>query len=182
MKKRSEKEVIVADLRDRFSKQEAAILTGYRGLTVAQLEELRDGLKKAGGTYLVIKNTLARIAAKGTKLEGLIEKLDGPNALVFAPAEAVTTVKAILDFQRKSESLRIISAHIEGKEITKEELKDYGALPTKTELRAQFLSTLEAPLNNFVSVLSRVTTDLVGTLKSYEDKLASGEQEAAEEK
>ncbi|HEY5153422.1 MAG TPA: 50S ribosomal protein L10, partial [Acidimicrobiales bacterium] len=101
---RPEKVAVVDEVRERFSSSDAALLTEYRGLNVAQMATLRRSLREAGGTYKIYKNTLVRFAARDLGLE-IDDLLTGPTAIAFVEGDPVTVAKALRDFAKVNEQL-----------------------------------------------------------------------------
>ena len=125
---RPEKQAAVAGLKEQLSSAKGAVLTGYRGLTVAQDMKLRAKLREAGVTYHVVKNTMVRIAANEIGLEGLDPVLNGTTALAVSADDAVAPAKVIYEFIKENklentEVLTIKAGLVEGKVINVEKLK-----------------------------------------------------------
>ena len=97
----AKKEAIVAELKEQLTTAKGVVLTGYKGLTVAQDTELRRALREAGVTYHVVKNTMLRFAAEEAGIEGFNEHLEGTTAFAFAD-DAVAPAKVICDFIKKN--------------------------------------------------------------------------------
>ncbi|MHB1787130.1 MAG: 50S ribosomal protein L10, partial [Acidimicrobiales bacterium] len=104
---RAAKVAVVDEVRQRLSDAEAAILTEYRGLTVAEMAKLRRSLSSAGGDYKVYKNTLVRLAAQDLGLGDLVPMLEGPTAIAFVGGDAVDVAKALAEFSRGNPHLVI---------------------------------------------------------------------------
>ena len=102
---RPEKVAAVAEIRDRLTDSDAAVLTEYRGLKVSELAELRGALRPAGTDFKIFKNTLARRAAEEAGLAELIPMLEGPTAIAFVKGDAVIAAKALRDFGRTNAAL-----------------------------------------------------------------------------
>ena len=135
---RPEKQAAVAGLKEQLSSAKGAVLTGYRGLTVAQDMKLRAKLREAGVTYHVVKNTMVRIAANEIGLEGLDPVLNGTTALAVSADDAVAPAKVIYEFIKENklentEVLTIKAGLVEGKVINVEEVKALDCLYSKWE-------------------------------------------------
>ena len=133
---RPEKQAAVAGLKEQLSAAKGAVLTGYRGLTVAQDMKLRAKLREAGVTYHVVKNTMVRIAANEIGLEGLDPVLNGTTALAVSADDAVAPAKVIYEFIKENklentEVLTIKAGFVEGKVINVEEVKALASLPSR---------------------------------------------------
>ena len=108
----------------------STIIVDYRGLSVAQVTELRQQLREAGLEYKVYKNTLVRRAAEAAGIEGLEEFLTGPNAISFSNEEVVATAKILGDFAKQNEALEIKAGVIEGSVVSAEQVNTIGSLPS----------------------------------------------------
>lgn len=134
----------------------STIIVDYRGLTVAQVTELRKQLREAGIEYKVYKNTLVRRAAEAAGIEGLEETLTGPNAIAFSNEEVVEQAKILADFAKENEALEIKAGVIEGQVVSAEEVNTIGSLPSKDGLVSMLLSVLQAPVRNFAYAVKAV--------------------------
>jgi large subunit ribosomal protein L10 len=177
--KRDEKQERIAELRDKFMRAKAAIVTDYRGLKVSELTELRRKLRDAGIEYRVVKNTLTRLAVRETSARPLADHLTGPCAVALGYEDEVTPAKVVLDFARTSGKLQVKMGVLRGRLIDPENLKKVITLPPRAELQAQLLgllSTMPARLlgvmsavpRNVVSVLAATPRNLLGLLKAIE--------------
>ena len=126
----------------------STIIVDYRGLSVAQVTELRQQLREAGLEYKVYKNTLVRRAAEAAGIEGLEEFLTGPNAIAFSNEEVVAPAKILADFAKQNEALEIKAGVIEGSVVSAEQVNTIGSLPSKDGLVSMLLSVLQAPVRN----------------------------------
>lgn len=134
----------------------STIIVDYRGLTVAQVTELRKQLREAGIEYKVYKNTLVRRAAEAAGIEGLEEFLTGPNAIAFSNEEVVAPAKILADFAKQNEALEIKAGVIEGSVVSAEQVNTIGSLPSKDGLVSMLLSVLQAPVRNFAYAVKAV--------------------------
>ncbi len=163
------KEAIVAELKEQMTSAKGAVFTSYKGLTVAQDTKLRRELREAGITYHVVKNTMTRIAAKELGLDGIIEHLEGTTAFAFSAEDAVAPAKVICDFIKKNKLdeagiLTIKVGLVEGKVISDQEVKALASLPSREELIAKMLGSMNAPVTNTVMVLQGVIRNAVYVL------------------
>lgn len=139
---RSDKATAVAEITEAFQNSSAAVLTEYRGLTVAQLTQLRRALGEQT-TYAVVKNTLTKIAARNAGVEGLDDLLHGPTAVAFVEGDPVEAAKGIRDFARANPLLVVKGGVLEGKAISPDEIRRLADL----ESREVLLSKLAGALN-----------------------------------
>jgi len=174
------KEAIVKELKDQMTSSKGVVITSYRGLTVANDTKLRRALREAGVHYHVVKNTMMRIAAKDAGLEEIAEHLEGTTAMAYSE-DAVAPAKVICDFIKKNklDEANILSVKVglvEGKVIDEKEVKALAALPSREELIAKLLGSMNAPIANTVGVLSGVIRNAVYVLDAVR---AKKEQESA---
>ena len=159
-----------AELKEQLTTAKGVVLTGYKGLTVAQDTELRRALREAGVTYHVVKNTMLRFAAEEAGIEGLSEHLEGTTAFAFAD-DAVAPAKVICDFIKKNKLeeagiLTVKVGMVEGKVIDANEVKALASLPSREELIAKALGSMNAPITNTVNVLQGVIRKAVYVLEA----------------
>ena len=151
-KKRHEKEEIVSELKDKFSKIEGAALADYRGLDVEQIGELRDKLRENGLEFKVVKNNLAKIAADEVNIEGLDEYLVGPVGIALGYDDPVSPAKLLKEFAKANQELELKAGILENTAIGEEKVKELADLPSKEELIAKLVGVFQAPISNFVNV------------------------------
>lgn len=142
------KKVQVEEIAEKFKNASSVVLVDYRGLTVAQVTELRKQLREAGIDFKVYKNTLTRRATEIAGVEGLNEYLTGPNAIAFSNEDVVAPAKIINNFAKTNDALEIKAGIIEGNIATVEEVKALAELPSREGLLSMLLSVLQAPIRN----------------------------------
>ena len=143
------KSQIVTEIADKLKGSVSAVVVDYRGLTVAQVTELRKQLREAGVEFKVYKNTLTRRAVEIAELTDLNESLTGPNAIAFSAEDVVAPAKIINDFAKKNDKLEIKAGVIEGQVVNAEGVKALAELPSREGLLSMLLSVLQAPMRNF---------------------------------
>lgn len=163
-----EKQAVVAEVSQRIRDAQAAILAEYRGLTVAQMTALRREARDAGVFLRVVKNTLARRAVAGTEFECLQAHLTGPLAFA-ASADPVATAKVLSRFAKEHDQLKITVGAMGGQLMSVEDIKALATLPSREELLARLLGTLQAPIQKFVRTLNEVPAGFVRTLAAVRD-------------
>lgn len=143
------KSVKVQEIAGKFQAASSVVVVDYRGLTVAQVTELRKQLREAGVEFKVYKNTLTRRATEIAGVDGLNEFLTGPNAVAFSNEDVVAPAKIINEFAKKNEALEIKAGIIEGTIASVEDVKALAELPSREGLLSMLLSVLQAPVRNF---------------------------------
>lgn len=172
---RPEKVQAVERIKERFSDSEGALLTEYRGLSVGEMAELRVALREADADYKVLKNTLARIAAKEAGLEGLDEMLAGPTAIAFAKKDPAAVAKALDDAAKRFPVLVIKGGILAGKIITAEQAQALAKLePRETQL-AKIAMMMNSPVQQLANVISALLRDLGSMLAQVTDQKRESE-------
>ena len=143
-----QKKQIVAEIADKLKASKSTVVVDYRGLTVAEVTELRKQLREAGIDFKVYKNSMTRRAADAAELDDFKRILTGPNAIAFSNEDVVAPAKILNDFAKKHEALEIKAGVIEGNLATVEEIKALAELPSREGLLSMFLSVLQAPIRN----------------------------------
>lgn len=171
----SEKQAIVAGLKEKLTTAKGAVLTNYRGLTVAQDTKLRCKLREAGVEYRVVKNTMTRIAAQEAGVEDLVAYLEGPTAMAVSFTDPVAPARVISDFvkEHKLKTLEVKAGLVEGKVITAEEVKALANLPSREVLLSQVLAGMQAPISGLVNVLQGSIRNFVYVLDAVRQQKES---------
>lgn len=169
---RNQKEAVVAEVSKLLDQAEAIILTDFTGLKVEQMTELRRRIKEKDQQYLVIKNTLFRLAAKGTDAEQLSQYMVGPNGVGVSHGEPVDLAKVLVDFAKDNKALDIKTGLLQGKLIDAEDVKALAKLPDRDTLLAMLLGAMNGVSRNLVSVLAAVPRGLLNALKAIEEQKA----------
>jgi large subunit ribosomal protein L10 len=161
-----EKAEKVAVVHEKFQTAKMAIVTEYRGLSVAQMTRLRREIRNASGEYQVIKNTLVRRALQNTAYDELNRLLDGPNGWVFAYDDPVMLSKALVKFADDNDKLAIKGGIFEGQFMEPAKVKFLAQMPSKPELQARLLALIQAPATQLVRLVQEPGARVVRLLET----------------
>jgi len=166
---RENKKDIVDELHTAWTESDSAIVAQYSGLNVSAMGDLRGRLHNAGVSLRIVKNTLARRAAKGTSVEAAEEFFTGPVAIAYG-TDPVGMAKAISDFAKKNKALEIRGGVLDGKVIDAAGIKALASLPSRDELLAKMLGSMQSPISGFVRTLNEIPASFVRTLAAIRDQ------------
>ncbi len=166
---RPDKATAVAELTEEFRSSNAAVLTEYRGLTVAQLKELRRSLG-ADTSYAVVKNTLTKIAARDAGVGAFDDLLQGPSAIAFVKGDPVEAAKGLRDFSRAHPMLVIKGGVLDGKPLTPDEIKKLADLESREVLLAKLAGAMQASLQNAVSLFAAPLAQTARVIEALRQK------------
>ena len=176
---RPDKAAAVAELTDAFRGSSAAVLTEYRGLTVAQLKELRRSLA-GNATYAVVKNTLTKIAAKEAGVDTLDSLLEGPSAIAFITGDPVEVAKSLRDFGRTHPLLVVKGGVLEGKALSADEVRKLADLESREVLLAKLAGAMKASLSQAVGLFAAPLSQAARLLAALEEQKRTEAPAAAE--
>ena len=172
--KRSEKEQIVAEIVEKLARSKGLFFTDFSGLTVEQATDLRREFRKSGVDYRVVKNTLARKALEEvTGYDKVYDILVGPTGIAFAFDDPAAPAKVIKKFHDKYEKLQLKAAVLESTVYAGSQLSQLAALPSRKEIIASILGSLDAPISGVVGAVNAVIRDLVNVIDQIEKKKAA---------
>lgn len=167
---RSEKEAVVAEVRDKLVKSSAVIVTEYRGLRVPDLASLRTSLRGVGAEYRVYKNTLARFAAREAGVEGLDALLTGPTALTFVDGDVAAVAKTLKEYAKTNPLLVIRGGAVANKAVSAKDIEVLADLPPREVMLAQLAGLMQAPLVKTAGLLQALPRNMAYGLKALVDQ------------
>ncbi len=170
---RTQKQQQIEALKEALLPAQGLFVMDFTGLSVAEVTELRRKVKEAEAGYVVVKNTLAKIALRGSAQQALEGMITGPSAVAYTTADAVRLAKALAEFAKGHEKLKFRGGMVEGAVVDAEGAKAIAALPSKPELVARLLFLLQSPMRRLVTALSWPTRSLAVTVKQIADAKSS---------
>ena len=166
------KQAAIAELTDKFRESGAAVLTEYRGLSVAQLSQLRTSLR-ANGSYSVVKNTLTELAAKEAGVTAFDGQLSGPSAIAFITGDPVEAAKSLRDFAKANPLLVIKAGVLDGKALSGEDITKLADLESREVLLAKAAGAFKAKLFQAAYLFTAPASQAVRTIDALREKQAS---------
>lgn len=157
---RARKQELIESYSEGLGKSVHAFLLTYRGVTVPQVTELRSRVRAKGGTYTVVKNTLALRAIESGALNALQPFFTGPTAVVYG-ADPVALAKVLTDYVKEVPAYEFKAALVDGRAVKAAEIKELASLPSRDELIAKLVYLLQSPITRFVRVLAAVPQSFV---------------------
>ena len=171
---------VVDELKELVGRTKAAIFTDYRGLSVAELTDLRKKLRETDTEFRVVKNTLFRRAADGFMAESDMDAfLTGPTAIGFAKGDPVGAAKVLIDFARDHKAISLKAGVMDGRLLDPTQVEALSKTPPREVLIAQMLGSLNGPITGFVGTLNGIISNFVFTLQAIADKQGEGAEAAA---
>jgi large subunit ribosomal protein L10 len=165
-----EKQNTVAEVAEKMKKAQSMVLLDYRGLTVAEVTQLRNDFRAAGVEYRVIKNNMLLRAAQSLEIEGTEDVFKGPTAVAFGYEDPVAPAKIIARFIKDTKKTELKGAILDGRLIGASGAEDLAKLPSREELIARVMGSMNAPITNFVGVLSAIPRGLVVALNGIREQ------------
>ena len=166
---REQKEVEIKNMNERFTNDETMVVTHYSGLTVSELEALRGDLRKEGATFKVTKNTLAKIAIKGTKFEGASDLFSGPVGIATSE-DPVAAAKVAHKFAKENDKLIILGGAFGEKVLDVKGIEALAKMPSLDEVRATIAGLIMAPASNIASAIAAPGSKVAGAVKAAGEK------------
>jgi large subunit ribosomal protein L10 len=164
MKKRSEKQQDLDNLKTELAKVSTVILTTFQGITVENDTKLRRAVQAAGGKYKVVKNTLAERAGAGTPIENLLKDLSGTNSIAYSSNDPVALAKALTKVAKDVPAFQFRAGLVEGRVISIAEIQQLANLPSKEELLSKVMFLLNAPAQRIAMALNALPRNLAITV------------------
>lgn len=173
-KGRAERGAKIDVLREQFAATQGGVLADYRGLDVATITELRSKFREHNITFQVVKNTLTRLAVKGTSYEALDEYLAGPTAIAFSKDDAMAAARVAVDFAKDHQQFEVKGGFMQGGVLSAAEVSELSSIGSREQLLAQVLSVFNAPAQRFLGVINGIPQKFLGVLQAQADKMEGG--------
>jgi large subunit ribosomal protein L10 len=167
---KSEKEALIKEMNDKFARAKSIVVTEFRKVDVETVTKLRKKLRDGGVEYKVLKNTLAKRAAKGTTAEVISEDFVGPVAASISYGDAVAPAKILTEFIKDLETFKIKSAVIDGKKFSVKDVQTLAKLPGLNELRAKLLGVILQPAGKLVRTIAEPGSKLARVLQAKSEQ------------
>lgn len=172
--KRSEKEQIVSTMKERILRAKSLFFADFTGITVEQINELRRDFRKSDIGYQVVKNTLARKALEGIEgYDKVLDKLESPTAIAFGYSDPVAPARIIRKFREKHDRLKVKICVVENQVFDGKDLDRLAKLPSRPEIVAGILGSIQAPIAGLIGAVGAVMRDLVNIVDAIEKKKAA---------
>lgn len=173
---REQKATAIAALKQKLAGARGAVLTDYRGMSVAEITELRTLLRKSAVEYTVVKNTLAKLAVKDTELASLAAYLEGPTGIAVSREDPVAPSRILTGWARTRPAFTVKAGMVEGQLVSAADLQTLADLPPREVLLARLAGTLQAPLQGLVTVLAGPVRALASVLDQVRTQKEQKEQ------
>lgn len=160
-------------LKSKIEGAKVAIATEYKGYSVEEITNLRRALQKEGGDYVVTKNTLAKIAVKGTEYEVLTDLFKGPIAIAFGYQDEVSPAKIVAKFIKDTKKGVIVGGALDGNLLSAKEAEALSKLPSKEELLAKILGSINSPASGIANSVNAVMSQLTRAMAAVRDQKAA---------
>ncbi len=156
------KKAVVAEIKEKLVAAKSVVLIDYRGLTVAEVTELRNQCRKAGVEYAVLKNTMVNLAAKEAGIEGLKSFLKGPTAVAFGMEDAVAPAKVLTEFIKKTKKTEVKCGLLDGQILDAAGVEALAAIPSREVLIAKIMGSMMSAVSKFVYVVEAIRKKAAG--------------------
>jgi large subunit ribosomal protein L10 len=168
---RREKEQVVSDLQKQVEQVKAVVLTNYRGLKVGQMDQLRRRLREEKITYSVVKNTMMKLASKGSALEKLHDYFEGPTAIAMSTGDPIPLARILSEFQKAQPLLEIKAGWIEGRVSSPEEVRALASMPSREVMFGRLLGSIQMSGMQVAGAILSALQQVVGVVQARVDQL-----------
>jgi large subunit ribosomal protein L10 len=159
----------VKDLNEGFSKATTVVVSNFSGLTIPETDELRNAARKVGASIKVSKNTLAKIATKGTKHANIVDMFSGQSLIAYSE-DAVSAAKVVADFAKKNEKISIVGGSFDGEKLDAKSVKDLAQTPSLQESRGRIAGLLVASAGQIARIVKEPAAQLARVFSAYGEK------------
>ena len=156
---KGKKKTYIEEMKSFFKKKSSVFVTHYQGLTVKQIDKLREEMRKHGILFKITKNRITKLALEGSKFKKLENLFSGPTAIAFSD-DAITSAKILTKFAKSNSNLKIIGGIMQEEPLTVEDVEKIATLPTLNEARAQIVGILTAPAQKIIRILLAPATKI----------------------
>jgi large subunit ribosomal protein L10 len=167
---RPEKLEAVKTLKGKFSAAKGLVLADFTGLTVSEANELRRKCREAQVEYRVVKNSIARLAAKEAEIHELEQHFQGPVAVALSETDSIAPARVLAEFRKVAQKLTFKAGYVEGRLFTPEQVREIAALPSREGLLAQVIGAVQAPMGQIVWTIEGVLRNLVSVIEQASKK------------
>ncbi len=159
---KQQKQAVIDEIKAKLDGAEAAVLVDYMGITVAQADELRKTLREADIDYTVYKNTLMKRAIAGTEFEPLGDAMKGPSAIAISKTDATAPGRLLKKAMKDFNKMEFKAGVVEGTYYDKDGIEQIASIPSREELLAKFMGSIQSPVSKFVRTLAAIAEDKGG--------------------
>ena len=150
------KKTVVSEIENKFKNSGSTVVAEYRGLSVAEVTELRRALRAEGVEMKVYKNTLVKRAIAGTEFEPMTDMLEGPTAIAICATDATAPARILSNFAKTAEALELKCGVVEGTYYDAAGIQTIASIPSRDELLSKFLGSIQSPITNFARVIKQI--------------------------
>jgi len=177
---RKEKQLLLDEMKGQIDRANSFVIMQYAGLSANKANDFRNQIAKVGGNVEVVRKRVLIKAAKEQGIELDLDLLPGHVGLVFGGNDPLETAKCVFKFGQDEKTIQVIGGRFEGQLYNAADMEMLSKLPSKDEMRAQFLATLEAPMSHTLSVMDAIMCSVIHCLKNKCEKESSGEEASSE--
>ena len=167
------KQPIVDEIKAQLDGAKSVVVVDYRGISVADVTELRKQCREANVVYKVFKNTMVKRAVEGTEFEGITADLEGTNAFVISKEDATAPARIIANFSKKNKVCKLKSGVVEGTYYDEAGINTIATIPSREELLAKFLGSIQSPIANFARVIKQIAEQQEGGSEAPAEEAAA---------